>query len=102
MAIREIEINTDSLGRDIESLRGALDTIRKDKNRMVEEISQLSTMWKGPANQAFVKQFSLDCISFDNLIQTIEEMIRAMENAKKEYEKCDRKVIDIANTVKVP
>lgn len=100
MAIREIEINTDSLGRDIESLRSALDSVKKDKNKMVEEITQLSTMWKGPANEAFIRQFSSDCVSFDNLIQTIEEMIRAMENAKKEYVSCDKRVYDIVKTVR--
>lgn len=101
MAVREIAVSTENLGRDIARLRTVLNNLRKNKDKMVQEIEQLNTMWKGPANQMFAKQFALDCRSFDNLCRTIEEMIKAMENAKTEYEKCDNKVNALVNAIRI-
>lgn len=101
MAVKEIAISTDNLGRDIERFRGLLRELKQNKSKMVEEISELNTMWKGPANDTFVKQFQSDCISFDNLCKTIEEMIQAMEHAKTEYEKCDNKVNSLVRAIRI-
>lgn len=101
MAVREIAIHTDNLKRDTESLRTALRDLKTNKETMLQEIEELSKMWKGQANQVFVSQFRSDCVSFDNLCNTLEEMIRAMENAKNEYEKCDNRVKDLINAIRI-
>jgi len=101
LTVREIAINTDNLGKDIERLKIVLRELNRNKSKMVEEVGELNHMWKGPANQMFVKQFTLDCTSFDNLYKTIEEMIKAMENAKREYEKCQNRVNDLVNAIKI-
>lgn len=101
MAVKEIAVSTENLGRDIESLRGLLGDLKTNKDKMVQEIEELNVMWKGPANETFVKQFGLDCASFDYLYKTIEEMIKAMENAKKEYEQCDNKVNNLVGAIRI-
>ncbi len=101
MAIRDIEISTEYLGKDIKNLKNTLVSLKQDKRKMTEEIEELNTMWKGPANEAFVKQFYLDCVSFDNLIEVIDKMIGEMEHAKVEYEKCDNKVSDILRALRI-
>lgn len=101
MSFREIAVNTENLGRDIESLRGLLRDLKTNKDKMVQEIEELNVMWKGPANEIFVKQFGLDCASFDFLYKTIEEMITAMEHAKREYEQCDNKVNNLVSAIRI-
>ena len=101
MAIREMAISTDNLARDIERLRNMLSELRRNKEKMVEEIEELNTMWKGPANDMFVKQFQSDCTYFDRLCKTIEEMIQAMEYARTEYEKCDNQVNGLVRAIRI-
>lgn len=101
MAKRTIEISTEYLGKDIDNLKNTLTSLKQDKYKMTGEIEELNTMWKGPANEVFVKQFHLDCVSFDNLIETIDKMIGEMEHAKAEYEKCDNKVSDIVRALRI-
>lgn len=94
-------VSTDNLARDIERLRGMLEELKRNKNKMVEEIGELNAMWKGPANDMFVKQFQSDCVSFDRLCKTIEEMIQAMQYAKTEYEKCDNRVNGLVRAIRI-
>lgn len=94
-------ISTDNLGKDVERLRSILGELKQNKNKMVEEIGELNTMWKGPANDTFVKQFQLDCVSFDRLCKTIEEMIQAMDYAKTEYEKCENRVNGLVQAIRI-
>lgn len=101
MAAKEIAISTENLGKDIERLRNILKELQQNKKKMTEEIGELNTMWKGPANDTFVKQFQSDGMSFDNLCKTIEEMIRAMEHAKLEYEKCESKVNSLVRAIRI-
>ncbi len=99
--MQEIAINTDKLGRDIENLRNVLRELKKDKTKMVQEIQELNAMWSGTANQAFNVQFNADCQSFDSLIKMIEEMIQALEAAKRDYEQCDNKVNSIVSAIRI-
>jgi len=101
LAIREISINTGTLGRDTAQLTFLLGQLERDKEKMIQEIEALNRMWQGPANQAFNAQFKTDCASFDNLSKTIQEMIRAMERAKSEYEQCDNRVNSLVNALRI-
>lgn|GEM_PF-620726 len=101
MAIKEIEINTDNLARDITKLKTELSTLQKSKTKMIREIQELNTMWKGSANQAFNIQFDSDCEAFENLCKTIDEMIKAMENARVEYDQCNNKVNSLVTSIRI-
>ncbi len=101
MAVKEISIDTGILSRDIDQLGILLGRLKKDKEKMIQEIQELNTMWKGPSNQAFNTQFKSDCTSFENLCKTIQEMIQSMEHAKTEYELCDNKVNGLINALKI-
>lgn len=101
VAVREMEVITENLGKDILYLREILRELEQNKGQMEDEIGELNRMWKGSANDMFVKQFQLDCVSFENLCRTIEEMIRAMEHAKMEYEKCDNKVCHLIQSIRI-
>ena len=101
MATKVIEVSTEYLGKDINNLKNTLTSLKQDKRRMTEEIEEHNTMWKGPANETFVKQFLSDSTSFDNLIGVLDRMIREMEHAKAEYEKCDNKVREILRMLRI-
>lgn len=101
MTIKEMAVSTDNLARDTGRLREMLNELRQNKEKMTGEIGELNRMWKGPANEMFVKQFQSDCLSFDRLCKTIEEMIQAMEYAKTEYEKCDNRVNELVRAIRI-
>lgn len=99
--IQEIAIDTKKLQNDTENLKNVLKRLQTEKTKMIQEIQELNTMWKGKANQQFAQQFQLDCQSFENLCNVINEMIRALENAKTEYEQCDSKVNSLVCAIKI-
>lgn len=101
MAVREIAVNTATLAKDTAQLTMLLTKLERDKAKMIQEIQELNRMWQGPSNQAFNAQFKTDCESLDNLCKTIREMIRAMENAKKEYDQCDNRVNALISALKI-
>jgi len=101
LAVREITIDTDSLWKDIRRLWLAFYELKQKKEQMVQKIEELNKMWKGPANQMFVKQFQADCNVFDNFCSILEEMIQAMEHAKGEYEKCDDRINGIVTAIRI-
>lgn len=101
MAVREIAVNTATLARDTAQLTMLLANLEKDKTKMVQEIQELNRMWQGPSNQMFNAQFKTDCTSLDNLCKTVREMIRAMENAKREYDQCDNRVNALVSALKI-
>lgn len=101
MAVREIAVNTATLARDTAQLTMLLANLEKDKTKMVQEIQELNRMWQGPSNQMFNAQLKTDCTSLDNLCKTVREMIRAMENAKREYDQCDNRVNALVSALKI-
>lgn len=98
---KEITIDTDSLGKDIDVLQTHLAAIEKDMDKMYEAVRVLDTMWDGPANAAFNQQFAKDKQDMATLCQTVQKIIKCLEYAKKQYNSCEADVGNIVSAIKV-
>ena len=101
MAITEIEMNTSTLGRDIDSLENMLGQLETQIEKMYGSITDLDRMWDGPANEAFNHQFSRDYQLCLKMCQVLKELIDSLQHAKTEYEKCEQNVDILIRTIKV-
>ncbi len=101
MAIKEITVNTSTLAGDINELRTTLSTAKTQLNDMFNQVAELDTMWDGPANEEFNRQFGNDFENAKNLCKTIESLLECMEFAKNQYNLCENEVNSIVSAITV-
>lgn len=97
----EITIDTAVLAGDIEELRNALSEVRRQLEEMFEQVAELDTMWDGPANQEFNRQFSNDYENSRELCDTVESVIQCMQYAKEQYNICENEVNGIVASINI-
>lgn len=96
-----LEIETRRLQSDIESLRQRLNQMRQTGDRMMTGINALSSMWEGQAKDVFTEQFRTDYETLQSMEKVIEDMIKCLEDARKQYESCESSVSSIVNAIRV-
>ncbi|MCQ2498905.1 MAG: hypothetical protein MJ133_07955 [Lachnospiraceae bacterium] len=101
MAIREIAADTDTMQRDITELQEALQRAKDQLKIMFTHVTELDSMWDGPANMEFVKQFGIDNDNCRELFETISSIIECMTMARGEYIKCDNEIGDIIAAISI-
>lgn len=97
----EIQVDTVRMRTDIQELNQLLTRLRQEKSGMVQEVDELSATWSGPAHTTFRQQFALDTEALDTLCGNVTALIQGMEQARQEYDSCDRKVDDLVNGIRV-
>lgn len=99
MAVKEIEIETNTLDKDIKELTGELENARKYIQTMTEDMAELDSMWDGPANEAFMAQFGQDVQYAQELCTMVQKLTECMEYAKKQYDTCDAEVSSLIASI---
>lgn len=101
MAGTEIATNTDTMGVDIDVLENALKNARAQLTKMFDEVRALDTMWDGPANEEFNRQFATDFANGNELCDTVQSIIDSVRNARTEYIKCEQEVNSIIGSISI-
>lgn len=96
-----IEVNIQTLEQDIKDMEEALKLVESDMTSMFESVNSLDTMWDGPANAAFNRQFLADKQTFEALCEAVDGIIDSMDNAKNSYRKCEATVKEEINRIKI-
>lgn len=96
-----IEVNISTLEQDVKDMEATVEQIRKDMNDMFESVSELDTMWDGPANQTFNQQFVLDKQIFDEICGAVEGIVASMKNAQESYLHCEAAVSEEIDRITV-
>lgn len=99
--IANLEIETQRLQNDIDSLKGHLRAMRQTGDKMMASINALSAMWEGPAKNAFTAQFQSDYETLKSMEEVIDALIGNLEYAKEQYDKCENNVASIINAIRV-
>lgn len=89
---QEITINTGTLSTDISELQEALANARKQLEDMFEQVAELDTMWDGPANEEFNRQFGNDHENAKEMCKTVDSIIQCMQYAREQYDLCENDV----------
>jgi len=100
-SITNLEIETHRLQSDINSLKSHLKGMRQTGDRMMANINALSSMWEGPAKNIFTAQFQTDYETLKSMADTLDDLIKSLEYAKEQYEKCENNVASIINAIRV-
>lgn len=101
MANKEIAINTSTLAGDIGELRTILGNTRNQMKEMFNQVAELDTMWDGPANEAFRRQFNNDYENTKHLCNEIESLLVFMEKAREQYDICENTVNGIVSAISI-
>lgn len=98
---KEITVDTGLLKTDIDTMNTSLSQLRKLMEDVFADIKQLDTMWDGPANAEFNRQFAMDYQTMKDQCDTIEDMIDHYDFADKEYVKCENEVDAIVKSIRI-
>lgn len=101
MAISYIRTDTDQLAGDIRQLKEAVVRVEQSQGELSNEIAQLNRMWKGVANLEFRRQLEKDFSYMDEILAELDLFIQEMENAKKDYTRCENEVLETVNAVRI-
>lgn len=101
MAAGCFEVDTDNLRKDISTLRQYLRLIEKVHAELRDKMTEVSSMWEGPAKEAFHQQFRNDCAELIESCKQIREVLESMDAAAKEYDSCDSRIKSIIDAIQV-
>ncbi len=101
MAVNEIEMNTTTLARDIESLEGLVSQLESQMKKMFQSVNELDQMWDGPANDAFNQQFQLDYQTCQAMCDTLKELIDSLWHAGEQYDKCEQNIDSMIRSIPI-
>lgn len=96
-----IEVNIQTLEQDVKDMEEALALVRTDMKNMFDSVTELDTMWDGPANTVFKHQFSVDKQTFETLCEAVDGILDSMDKAKDSYRKCEASVKDEINRIRI-
>jgi WXG100 family type VII secretion target len=96
-----IEINTETLNRDVATMTEQLETLNAAVDGMYSCVEELNAMWSGAAHDVFVSEIAVDKEIFSALNSEIQNLIECMEYAKNQYDNCESEVDSLIAAIKV-
>lgn len=97
---KEFEVSFQSLTRDIETIRQAINYMQLNLKSMFAELKELDAMWDGDANDAFNKQVQIDDEFMQEVCNNLNKLVAAMEQAKAEYRRSEEAVHSTINALR--
>lgn len=86
------EVETASLASTIKQMDAELDNILTTRQKLYAALEALDGMWVGAAHDTFAQQYYQDQQVLKDMIKTIMSVIEGMDDARTEYEQCERSV----------
>ena len=96
-----IKVNTDSLGRSADQVSVCIRNLKKHMTNLRQEKQEIDRMWDGDAGDAFKAAFDEDIEALDSFIQNLEKINEYENTAKEKYEKCEMRVGELVNSLRV-
>lgn len=101
MAGQIIEVNTNTLKADVSAIAEELRGISADDEKLRVILSQLGSMWDGPAKQAFELAVQDDLNRLRDLVKALNGLTSKTGQAREEYDRCENAVSQIVSSIKV-
>lgn len=99
--MKRIEVDTNILRRNISSIESAIAKVRSEINDAYEGIRALDSMWDGPANAAFNKQFLSDYNRMIEICDVLERYAANLTEVREQYENGESHVADIVAAIRI-
>ena len=89
---RELAVNTSKLRSDCDTVAIELDRVLNLAKEMYNGVNNLNGMWKGTANQEFVKNFSSNYETMKNYVESLKKLVDEIVQKCSDYERCECEV----------
>ena len=96
-----VRVNSTALANDVDNIKSSLERISMAVDEMYDQVNVLNSMWKGTANSAFQEKFAGDYQDIKSFIEEIKDFADKLENDRREYERCERDVISMIESVRI-
>lgn len=101
MAATMIEVNTDTLKRDVATIESEIRALRRASEKLRDTSTQLGALWEGTAKTAFMAAVQDDLNQLEDLISALEKFTQLTDEARGEYDKCEQSVAQIVAAIRV-
>lgn len=98
---RELAVNTVKLRNDCDSVVTDLDKVLSLAKEMYNGVNNLNSMWKGTANQEFVKSFSSNYDTMKEYVDSLKKLVDEVVQKCSDYEKCEDDVSAMISGIRV-
>ena len=96
-----IEITTQALEKDINSMTERLKNVIEQMKVIVEDMKELNCMWTGAASSAYSLQFMQDCERMNEVQEMMFGYLTRLGEVESEYNRCENMVSDIIRTIRI-
>ena len=97
----KLRVTTQMLHSDAESIKKDIESIKTAVVRMQDEITQLHSMWTGPAHEAFKANLNGDMAGALALVKELETFTSDLDTASDTYKLCSEKVDSYIDSIKL-
>ena len=98
---RELAVNTSKLRSDCDTVAIELDRVLNLAKEMYNGVNTLNGMWKGTANQEFVKNFSSNYETMKNYVESLKKLVDEIVQKCSDYERCEDDVAAMISSIRV-
>ena len=96
-----IEINTDMLFLDADSIRGEIRSLTRNVNELRMTAELMGGVWEGEAKEAFMSEFRREVSELEDAVKAAERFVSQTEDCGTEYERCERAVADVVRNIRI-
>lgn len=101
MSVRYIEVHTDRLEQDMDTLGECVEEARKCLNNVSDIVVALDGQWDGAANSMFNQRVIEDLNFLGDVLKEAAALLECLGFADKEYVECENSVADIIAAVRI-
>lgn len=101
MSVRYIEVHTDRLEQDMDTLGECVEEARKCLNNVSDIVVALDGQWDGAANSMFNQRVIEDLNFLGDVLKEAAALLECLGFANKEYVECENSVADIIAAVRI-
>lgn len=101
MAADYMEVDTQELEHDRQTIETEVRQIGIWKQRLEKEMALLWSMWDGPAHEEFRRQMENDREVLEQFLREIESLMQMMTYAVQQYHRCEEQVEQALASVRI-
>lgn len=96
-----IEVNTNVLRRDADSMKEWIEELKKNAFGLNSIIEELNKMWTGKSKEVYIANISGEIERLRGLLQETERMIKKISEAVNIYDTCENSVSQEIDEIRV-
>ena len=97
----KFEVETGQVSMTVSKLQQALDNVSRKRDKMFQAIEALNGMWSGQSHDVYMAQCALDDTEVLAVIAEIQEIINAVDTARRSYDSCEQQAVELISALTI-